>query len=100
MPDRILRTPQYRHDKPKDLAVVRIDGRDVYLGKYSSPESHEKYWRVVAEWNLTGALPAPSAPPATAPAEVPPTVSELIGEASALPPELQRAERGGTLDCE
>jgi hypothetical protein len=29
--------PKYRHYKPKDLAVVRIDGRDYYLGKYDSP---------------------------------------------------------------
>src|SRR5687768_3086408 len=29
------RLPKYRHDRPKDLAVVRIDGRDVYLGRYA-----------------------------------------------------------------
>jgi hypothetical protein len=44
------RTPKYRHYKPKDLAVVRIDGKDHYLGKYDSPESREKYHRLVAEW--------------------------------------------------
>lgn len=26
-----FRLPRYRHDKPKDFAFVRIDGRDVYL---------------------------------------------------------------------
>ena len=38
------------HRKPKDLGVVRIDGRDQYLGKYNSPESWEKYQRMIAEW--------------------------------------------------
>jgi hypothetical protein len=45
-----LRAPKYWHYKPKGLAVVRIDGRDHYLGKYDSPESREKYHRLVAEW--------------------------------------------------
>ena len=51
--------PKYRHYKPKNLAVVRIDGRDVYLGRYDSPESREKYRRVVAEW-LTRIPTAPA----------------------------------------
>src|SRR3954452_24036019 len=42
--------PKYRHYKPKDLAAVRLDGKDHYLGKYNSEESREKYRRVVAEW--------------------------------------------------
>ncbi|MDB5351653.1 MAG: site-specific tyrosine recombinase XerC [Planctomycetota bacterium] len=44
------RAPKYRHYKPKDLAVVRLDGQDDYLGKYGSEASREKYRRVVAEW--------------------------------------------------
>jgi hypothetical protein len=47
------RLPKYRHYKPKDLAVVRINGHDIYLGKYGSPESREKYRRIVAEWLTT-----------------------------------------------
>jgi len=50
MPNRSRRIPQYRHYKPKDLGVVRIDGKDEYLGKYNSPESWEKYHRRIAEW--------------------------------------------------
>jgi hypothetical protein len=46
--------PQYRQYKPKDLAVVRIDGRDYYLGKYNSEESREKYHRLIAEWLTNG----------------------------------------------
>jgi hypothetical protein len=42
--------PKYRHYRPKNLAVVRLDGHGIYLGKYDSPENHEKYKRVVGEW--------------------------------------------------
>ena len=31
--------PKYRHYKPIDFGVVRINGRDIYLGKFNSPES-------------------------------------------------------------
>jgi integrase len=54
------RIPKYRHFKPKNLAVVRIDGRDHYLGKYDSPESHERYRRLIAEWLARG-VSAPAA---------------------------------------
>ena len=61
MPRRRRRIPKYRHYKPKDLAVVRIDGVDQYLGRYSSPESLEKYHRLVAEWLSDGQVPIPAA---------------------------------------
>jgi hypothetical protein len=35
----------------KDLAFVILGGRRTYLGSYGSPESVEKYKRVVAEWD-------------------------------------------------
>ncbi len=44
-----LSAPAYRHYKPKDLAVVRIHGRDCYLGPYGFPESQEKYARLMTE---------------------------------------------------
>jgi hypothetical protein len=44
------RVPKYRHYRPKNLGVVRLDGRDVYLGQYGSEESVERYNRVIAEW--------------------------------------------------
>jgi integrase len=57
---RTSRSPKYRHYKPKNLAVVRVDGRDVYLGGYGSPESREKYHRLLAERAVTGsAVPPP-----------------------------------------
>ena len=43
------RIPKYRHQKSRNLAVVRIDGKDIYLGEYNSPESHEKYQLAIAE---------------------------------------------------
>jgi len=48
MPSRKI--PAYRHQKARNLAVVRIDGKDVYLGEYDSPESKTKYERLIAEW--------------------------------------------------
>jgi integrase len=64
MPDRRpARLPKYRHYKPKDLGVVRLDGRDVYLGKYGSPESRETYRRVVAEWLAGLGRPGPAPGP-------------------------------------
>lgn len=42
--------PKYRHYRPKNLGVVRLNGRDFYLGEYGSPESYERYHRLVAEW--------------------------------------------------
>ncbi len=53
-----LRLPKYRRHRAKGLAVVTLDGRDHYLGKYGSAESREKYRRLTAEWMLNGgALP-------------------------------------------
>lgn len=56
---RSRRIPKYRHYKPKNLAVVRIDGRDRYLGKYNSPASKEKYARLIAEHFSNGHAAGP-----------------------------------------
>jgi hypothetical protein len=40
--------PKYRHYLPKNLGVVRIDGKDHYLGKFGSPESFQKYHQLLA----------------------------------------------------
>lgn len=48
------RTPSYRLHKPSGQAVVTLNGQDVYLGKWNSPESHAKYDRLVAEWLVNG----------------------------------------------
>src|SRR5262245_18791543 len=40
------RTPSYRHHKPSGQAVVTQDGRDIYLGRYGSPESRKWFQRL------------------------------------------------------
>ena len=56
-----LRTPSYRHHKPSNQAVVTLDGRDIYLGRYGSPESRAEFDRLLAEWLSNGRrLPAPA----------------------------------------
>ena len=50
-------TPSYRRQpRPngEDDAFVEIDGRRQYLGPYDSPESREKYHRLIAEWEASG----------------------------------------------
>src|SRR5438045_3467333 len=68
--------PKYRHDKPKNLGVVRIDGRDHYLGKFGSPESYEKYHRILAERYARGGMAPPTTQEAKLQSEVL-TVTEL-----------------------
>ena len=46
--------PAYCLHKSRDLAYVRLGSEMIYLGKYDSPESREKYDRVIAEWILAG----------------------------------------------
>jgi integrase len=41
--------PKYRRHKARDCAVVTIHGKNYYLGAYESPESREKYNRLIAE---------------------------------------------------
>jgi hypothetical protein len=41
--------PSYRLHKPSGRARVIIDGEHIYLGLYGSPESHERYARLIAE---------------------------------------------------
>ena len=50
---RINRPPAYRLHKARNCAVVTIDGKNHYLGPYGSPESHEKYARLIAEWRAS-----------------------------------------------
>lgn len=57
------RQPSYRLHKARGCAVVTINGKNHYLGKYDSPESHEKYARLIAQWQANGKnLPACNSP--------------------------------------
>lgn len=72
---RMNRPPSYRLHKARNSAVVTIDGKNHYLGPYGSPESHEKYARLIARWGAGGRAPAnPPDPPEGAGG----TVNELI----------------------
>jgi len=42
--------PRYRLHKPSGQAVVTIEGHDQYLGRYGSPDSHQKYEQLVRTW--------------------------------------------------
>jgi integrase len=52
MPRKPGKVPSYCHHRASGRAVVRIDGKDLYLGAYGSPESHEEYERLIAEWRV------------------------------------------------
>ena len=45
-----VRPPKYQLHKATGQARVRIKGRDIYLGKYLSPESKQRYRQVIADW--------------------------------------------------
>jgi hypothetical protein len=52
------RIPSYRLHKPSGQAVVTIDGRDIYLGKFNSAASRTEYNRLIGEWLANaGTLP-------------------------------------------
>lgn len=44
------RAPAYCLHKASGRAVVRLSGRDFYLGEHGSPESHERYAQLVSKW--------------------------------------------------
>ena len=44
--------PAYQHHRGSGQAKVRINGKDIYLGKYGTPESYERYEDVVADWMI------------------------------------------------
>jgi integrase len=50
MPATPGKVPAYSRHKASGRAVVRLNGRDHYLGPYGSPESHERYARLIADW--------------------------------------------------
>jgi integrase len=62
----VNRTPSYRQRKGYDQALVTLTDsatgkrRDYWLGVFNSPESRERYHRVIAEWEANARrLPAP-----------------------------------------
>ncbi len=52
MPKLTTRIPKYRKHTASGQAVVSVDGKAVYLGKWDSPESKEAYREIVARLAL------------------------------------------------
>ena len=73
-----LRPPKYRLQKSRGLAVVNINGRDIYVGKYGSAESKERYKRLIGVWLQTGGRLLPDRREVTTVAEV---IAAFIGHA-------------------
>ena len=65
MPKWGSRPPQARLHKPSGQARVRIDGNEIYLGKFGSAAARQRYAEVIADWTARragGASTAPTAP--------------------------------------
>lgn len=54
MPKLKNRVPSYRKHKASGQAVVTLNGRTFYLGKYNSAASRGEYNRLIAEWMAEG----------------------------------------------
>jgi integrase len=72
-----LRTPKYRLHKGSGQALVQINGKRVYLGKYGTEQSKERYRKLVAEWLASGQRPAVTSPTVSS-RTTPVPVNELI----------------------
>ncbi len=86
--------PAYSLHKASGQAVVRIQGRDHYLGVFGSPESHSRYSALIAE--SLARSPSPDAPVRSSSPPAEPT--QLLGLTIAqvlLPPSRLR----GTANC-
>jgi hypothetical protein len=44
------RIPGYRRHRPTGQAVVTLNGKDFYLGRWNTMASRERYDRLIAEW--------------------------------------------------
>lgn len=70
-----VRIPSYRHHRGSGQALVELHGERIYLGKFGSEASHEKYRRLIAQY-ISGASAA--GVPATSSATSELTINELI----------------------
>jgi integrase len=78
MSTRPRKVPAYRLHKPTGQAVVRLDGRDFYLGKHGTEASQDRYRRLIAEWLTSGRQPPSHSAGQVAAQETDPSVNELI----------------------
>jgi len=52
------KVPSYCLHKASGRAVVRLNGKDIYLGPHGSEESHIKYERAIARWRTENKISA------------------------------------------
>ena len=83
----VIRFPSLRRHKASGQAVVTVRGRDIYCGRYGTPEADETYRRVIAELVSSGpevvrhhglARPGRGQHAFTPPTRRPITVAELM----------------------
>ena len=48
--------PSYRLHKSSGQAIVRLNGRMIYLGRHGTAESRAEYDRSIAEWLAQGRM--------------------------------------------
>lgn len=53
------RVPTYGLHRASGKAIVRLEGKDHYLGEYGSPESHARYAELIAQWQRQGSPKTP-----------------------------------------
>src|SRR5262245_11175124 len=78
MSSRSPKIPSYCLHKATGQAVVRLNGKDVYLGVHGTPASQEAYRRLVAEWLAAGnqGLRSPPTPSQTSDRSL--SIDELV----------------------
>ena len=52
--NRSKRIPSFRHHKATGQGYVVLNGTHIYLGRYETPETQQKYHQVIAEWCANG----------------------------------------------
>ena len=70
--------PSYSLHKSTNQARVRVEGRDIYLGPYNSPESRQRYAEILAQLTAGKAVSVPAVSRGAAAADPGVTVNELV----------------------
>jgi len=76
--------PKYRRHKASGQAIVPLNGRDHYLGRYGTKASRVEYDRMTSEWLANGRQPLSTS--ASGPADLTPCGCAL--SANQIPPQI------------
>ena len=57
------RIPSYRYHKARECAIVRLNGKDFYLGEWQSESSRREYDRLIKQWLANDRAVAAPVPP-------------------------------------